>query len=166
MALAREVKALTAILADEQNEDKTAEELAAELIDALDETRAKQPRMAVVVRHRWSGPDYSLAVLGPFGARAEAQMRRVGEEACASLAHPGDGRAVAVPVYASPRAAWEVLKPPTAADLLREQVARDVAAWTPGSIWTGDDSDLRRCSCGVGPLDRAQHCPRHPKAVQ
>lgn len=164
MALTREVKALTAILADEQNEDKTAEQLAAELIEALDENRASFPRAAVVVRHRWAGGPYSLAVIGPFGVNATAQARRLSEDACMSLAHSGDGRAVVAPAYPTPRQAWDAIKPPTRAELLKEQVRRDLESWTSGSIWTGDDSDLRRCSCGVGHPSRAQNCPRHPKA--
>lgn len=164
MALVREVKTLVPILSDPDNESRTAEELAALLVDALDDLRAKSPRIAVVVRHRWlDTDDYSLAVLGPFGARAHGRAREMGEAACFALAHPGDGRAVPVPAYASPRDAWAVLKPPSAADQLKAQVAADVAAWSPGSIWEGDDSDLRRCSCGVGHVSRAQHCPRHPK---
>lgn len=148
MALAREVKALTAILADPANEEKTAEQLAAELIEALDENRASFPRAAVVVRHRWLGGSYSLAVIGPFGAGAKAQARRLGEDACMSLTHGGDGRAVIAPAYATPRQAWDAIKPPSRAELIREQVRRDLESWTP-ELWRPDDPPCPTCRCGL-----------------
>lgn len=149
MALVREVRALAAILADPENDRRTAEQMAALLVDALDEERATHPRIAVVVRHRWLSTDsYSLAVLGPFGARAHGRAREMGEAACAALAHPGDGTAVPVPVYASPRDAWNALKPPPAADLLKEQVARDLKDWSPG-LWTGSSKPCPTCRCGI-----------------
>lgn len=148
MALAREIKALTAILADEQNEDKSAEELAAELIEALDENRASFPKAAVVVRHRWVGGAYSLAVIGPFGVNATAQARRLGEDACMSLAHGGDGKAVVAPVYPTPRQAWDAIKPPSRAELVKEQVRRDLESWTP-ELWRPDDPLCPTCRCGL-----------------
>jgi len=149
MALVREVKALVPILSDPENESRTAEELAALLVDALDAQRASTPRIAVVVRHRWlSSDDYSLAVLGPFGARAHGRAREMGEAACAALAHPGDGRAVPVPVFASPRDAWMALKPPPEADLMKAQVVRDLESWSPG-LWTGSDEPCPTCRCGI-----------------
>lgn len=158
--LKREVSALAAILADPENESRTAEELAALLIGELDDQRAKQARIAVVVRHRWlDTDDYSLAVLGPFGARAQARAREMGEAACAALAHPGDGRAVLVPVYASPRDAWNALKPPPAADLMRAQVARDLEHWSPG-LWEPDGSPCPTCCCGLSP---GSYCRVHNK---
>ena len=147
MALVREVKALVPILSDPDNESRTAEELAALLVDALDAQRASTPRIAVVVRHRWlSTDDYSLAVLGPFGARAHGRAREMGEAACAALAHPGDGRAVPVPVYASPRDAWAALKPPPAAEGLKAEIRQQLADWTP-SIWASDSKPCPTCSC-------------------
>lgn len=160
MALVREVKALVPILSDPDNESRTAEELAALLVDALDAQRASTPRIAVVVRHRWLSSDsYSMAVLGPFGARAHGRAREMGEAACAALAHPGDGRAVLVPVYASPRDAWAALKPPSAADLMKQQVARDLENWTAG-LWTGSDGPCPTCCCGLSP---GSYCLVHKK---
>lgn len=148
-ALKRELAALLPILTDPENEDRTPEEIAESLIQALDDVRAKSPRMAVVIRHRWGATDkYSLAVLGPFGIRAETQAKGVGEAACSSLAHPGDGRFVFAPVFPSPSAAWEALKPPPAAEFMRAQVARDVAAWRPG-LWTEDSQPCPTCRCGL-----------------
>lgn len=158
--LKREVNALAAILADPENESRTAEELAALLISELDDLRAKSPRIAVVVRHRWLETDqYSLAVLGPFGARAQKAAREMGEAACAALAHPGDGRAVPVPVYASPRDAWNALKPPPAADVLRAEIREQLKSWTP-ELWRPDEPPCPTCRCG---LSSGRPCQVHSK---
>jgi len=72
----------------------------------------------------------------------------MGEDACASLAHPGSGRYVLAPMYASPQAAWAAIKPPPPSQLLREQVAADVAAWAPESVWA-DGVARPTCRCGL-----------------
>lgn len=162
MALQRELKALLPILEDPENAECDSALLAELLIDALDRHRLQHPRMAVVLRHHWGteGTE-ALAVLGPFGTRADLTARRMGENACASLAHPGSGRYVMAPMYASPQAAWAAIKPPESTQLLREQVAADVAAWIPESIWA-DGVPHPSCRCG---LVGAKPCRVHPKAA-
>lgn len=163
MVLKRELSAILPILSDPANEERTAEEIGEAVILALDEIRAKHNRLAVVVRHRWSrGDDYSLAVLGPYGARAVAEAKRMGEAACISLARPGDGMYALAPAYPSPKAAWDELKPPPGADSLREQVRRDIAAQVPG-LWGDDPSPCPTCCCG---LPSGNPCLVHPKAAQ
>lgn len=158
MPLKREIKALVEILNAEENETKTVEDVAAELIDALDAVRAEKNRLAVVIRHRWHDGNYHMAVLGPFSTAGTVAAKRMGEAACVSLAHPGDGRYALVPAYASPKDAWAEIKPPSSGDLMREQVARDVAAWRPG-LWTDDTEPHPTCSCG---LVNGSPCRVHP----
>jgi hypothetical protein len=155
MALRRELKAVTEVLEDPANADLDSDDIADALISALDKVRAEHNRLAVVVRHRWNGGTYSLAVLGPYSTRSVTEAKRMGEAACVSLAHPGDGMYALAPAYPSPRAAWDELKPPPQADILREQVRSSLAAWVP------DDSKARpACSCGL----RGNHlCFVHPE---
>jgi len=163
MALVREVKALVPILSDEANMSRTAEELAALLVDALDDLRAKSPRIAVVVRHRWLETDqYSLAVLGPFGATAIKTPRQMGEEACYALAHPGDGAAVPAPMYPSPKAAWDALQPPSRAEVLKAEIREQLKTWTP-ELWRPDGTPCPTCRCG---LSSGKPCQVHPVPVR
>lgn len=164
MVLKREVNAIAAILADQENAQRTAEEIADLAISALDEVRAEHNRVAVVVRHRWStdGP-YSLAVLGPYRTRAVSASKQMGEAACATLAHPGDGRYALVPMYPSPRAAWEALRPPSRADVLREEIQAYVAAQGAGGELFADGEPAHpTCCCGLRP---GNWCMVHAKAT-
>lgn len=163
MPLKRELAAVTAVLADEANADRTADEVAEAAILALDEVRAQHNRVAVVVRHRWGpGDDYSIAVLGPYKTRAVAECRRMGEAACVTLAHPGDGMYALAPVYPSPRAAWEALKPPPRADVIRAQIQEYLDRAVPGHSLHDGCTSHPTCCCGVR---SGNWCRVHHKAT-
>lgn len=161
MALTREVKALTAILADGQNEDKTAEDIATEIILALDELRSKTHRLAVVASYAWKqGEEPSLAVLGPFSTRAPAAARGVGQ-GMAGTAKGGHGKWLLVPAYANVRAAWDAVQPEPGSAHERALEARlggfyrqYPAAYTPLA------GDWATCCCGV---KRGSFCLVHKK---
>lgn len=161
MALTREIKVVAAVLADEQNEDKSAEDIAEELIRALDDLRSKQNRLAVVANYAWKqGDEPSLAVLGPFSTRAPAAARGVGQ-GMAGTAKGGHGKWLLVPAYASVRAAWDAVQPEPGSDherALERQLGgfyrRYPAAYTPLA------GDWATCCCGVR---RGSYCLVHKK---
>lgn len=161
--LKREINALVPILSDPENADRTPEEIAESLIRALDAVRADHNRLAVVVRHRWGvDGEYHMAVLGPVGVRAMAEAHRLGQAAATTLAHSGDGRYALVPAYPNPRAAWQAIKPPPAAEVMRQRLAAEIAAYRPsGDPWDGE-MPPPTCCCG---LSSGNPCRVHPKAV-
>lgn len=160
MALKRELNALTAILADPANQDKTPDDLAEEIITALDDLRSKSHRVAVVANYAWTGGEPTLAVLGPFSTRAPAAARAAGE-GMAGTARGGHGKWLAVPAYANVRAAWDAVMP--TADETKERrldaalgrIFRDNG--TLFNPWTRDGPV---CSCGVKP---GSYCLVHKK---
>lgn len=164
MPLKRELTAVTQVLAEEENAERSAEEVAEAVIRALDEVRSEHNRLAVVVRHRW-GTDgaWHMAVLGPVGVRQLSAAKALGEAAAFGLAASGgEGRYALVPAYPNPRAAWAEIKPPSRADVLREQVARDIVAREPGlSMWATGQQAVPTCCCG---LLAGNPCRVHPKA--
>lgn len=157
----REIKAVAAVLADEQNEDKTPEDIAEELILALDELRSKSNRLAVIARYAWKeGEEPSLAVFGPFSTRATAAARAVGE-GMAGTFRGGTGKWLAVPAYANVRAAWDAVRPDPDSERERKLEAllggfyREFpAAYTPLA------GDWATCCCGVR---RGGFCLVHKK---
>lgn len=167
MALKRETTAVADVLADPENESRTAEEIAALAIAALDGVRAEHNRLAVVVRHRWGADGaWHMAVLGPVGVRQLAAAKALGESAALSLAHSGggDGRFALVPAYPNPRAAWGEIKPPAKADTVREQLRAEIAEREPGlSMWASGLTAPPTCCCG---LTSGNACRVHPEAVQ
>lgn len=160
MALKREINALLPILTSPTNQDKTPEDLAEELIAELDALRARTHRLAVVVRHRWLSTDRpSVAVLGPFSTTAQALAKRAGEDACVRLTQPGSGHYALVPAFATARDAWEVLKPPSRAEMIRRKVAADMEKAERG-LWARASGFHPTCCCGLGTQSR---CLVHPK---
>lgn len=156
----REIKVLTAILADEQNQDKTAEEIAEELILALDELRVSTHRVAIVASYAWTGEEPTLAVLGPFSTRAPAAAKAVGE-GMAGTGRGGTGKWLRVPVYANAKAAWDAVMPTP--DEVRERRLNEAL----GQVFA-DNGDLFNpwarfgpvCCCGVR---RGGFCLVHKK---
>lgn len=160
MALQREIKALTAILADEANADKTAEQLAEELITALDDLRSKSHRVAIVANYAWTNEEPTLAVLGPFSTRAPAAARAAGE-GMAGTARGGHGKWLAVPAYANVRAAWDAVMPTadeTRARRLDAVLGRVFA--DNGSLFNPWAGFGPTCCCGVKP---GSYCLVHKK---
>lgn len=156
----REIKALTAILADEANQDKTAENIAEEIILALDELRSQTHRVAIVTNYAWTGGENTLAVLGPFSTRAPAAAKAVGE-GMAGTARGGTGKWLRVPAYATARAAWDAVMPTP--DEVRERRLNEAL----GRVFR-DNGDLFNpwarfgpvCCCGVR---RGGYCLVHKK---
>lgn len=161
MPLKREINAIAAVLADEANEDKTAEDIAEEIILALDELRSKSHRLAVIASYAWHpGEEPSLAVLGPFSTRAPAAARAVGE-GMAGTAKGGHGKWLLVPAYANVRAAWDAVRPDPDSERERALEAQlggfyrqFPAAYTPLA------GDWATCCCGVR---RGSYCLVHKK---
>lgn len=155
MSLRREVTAVADILEDPANADKTPEELAEDVIAALDDVRAKSNRLAVVARYTWDGEKYHMAVLGPFSTRAETAALKAGEGFAGSAAHPGHGRFILAPAFANTRDAWAAIKPDRerrAALHLAE--ARKHGGWNPFAPLGPT------CHCGIS--KRRNRCPVHP----
>lgn len=147
--LKREIAAVAAVLADENNQDKTAEDIAAEMITVLDELRATTHRVAIVANYGWTGEQNTLAVLGPFSSRSPAATIKVGE-GMAGTVQGGHGKWLRVPCYANVRAAWDAVRPD--AESVREErlermlggVFRDNP--TLFDPWTREGP---QCCCGI-----------------
>lgn len=110
MPARREITTLAKVLNDEINVNRSAEEIAEELIQVLDDLRSDTHRVAIVANYAWTGEESTLAVLGPFSTRAPAAARAVGE-GMAGTARGGHGKWMMVPAYATVRAAWDAVRP-------------------------------------------------------
>ncbi len=124
----REVAAVAAILADPENENRTAEEMADLAIEALDDTRSRTHRLAVVGQIQFSeAPETThTVVLGPFSCRSILDTRdkflevlksgSAARTAGRDLAWDpktrlGRGRFTLAPAFARPRDAWDFFRP-------------------------------------------------------
>ena len=122
----REVAAVAAVLSDPQNESRTAEEVAALAIEALDETRSRTHRVAVVGQIRFGPQEMTHTVtLGPFSSRGVLDTREkfikavqggtAARDAGQHLAWDtktgtGTGRFMLAPAFFKPRDAWEFFR--------------------------------------------------------
>ena len=159
--LKREIDAVAKVLASPENQDKTAEQVAEEVVSAIDELRAKHNRLAVVARYTWDEETYHLSVIGPFSTRASGQAQQAGEGMVGSLAHPGKGKWMLATVYPSPRAAWDATKP---TDLAQRREAARIARMMRDDFdpWAREGP---QCCCGVRPDAWCyQHGRRNPPA--
>lgn len=159
MALKREINALLPILEDPANADKTAEEIAEELISALDATRAEHNRLAVVAQYSLDhGDTWHHAVLGPFSTRSESAARQAAEGFVGRPTQPGQGRFMLVPAYANTRDAWAAIGP-------SRETARELARIRRASGWNPWRPDGPVCRCGVRRTDvrDSGRCPVHPE---
>jgi hypothetical protein len=159
MPLKREINALLPILENPANADKSSEEIAAELIDALDDTRATHNRLAVVAQYSIDqGETWHHAVLGPFSTRSQSAARQAAEGFTGRPTQPGQGRFMLVPAYASTRDAWAAIGPSRALALELAR-ARRASGWNP---WQPDGPV---CRCGVRRTDPRDsgRCPVHPE---
>lgn len=159
MPLRREIEALLPILEDETNTDKSTEEIAEALIDAIDAVRAKHNRLAVVARYTWDQETWHLAVLGPISTRSEKSALDMGASMAGSTAHPGSGKFMLAPIYSNTRAAWEAIKPDD-----ERKAALKLAAIRKGSDFNPWASRGPVCHCGIRRADgTARPCPVHPE---
>lgn len=164
----REVKALADVLSSEDNSEKSAEDLAEELIVQLDEIRGKCNRLAVVANYRWSMDEKpTLAVFGPFSTRGLSAARAVGER-MAGTPQGGSGKWMAVPCYATAKDAWEAIQPPSERDIRMEELTdriRRFLSWqseVPRSVFDRWFDPGPPCKCG---MKGATWCLVHKKAV-
>ena len=172
MSLRREITALAAILEDETNTDKSPEDLADELITALDAVRAQHNRLAVLCNYSWDQENWHLAVLGPFSTRSRSAAAAQGEGIVGRAMQPGQGRFLLVPAYANTRDAWAAIKP----DEGERRAALSLARSRTESGWNPWDPKGPVCRCGVRrnplaseftgrPVDSGS-CPVHPERKQ
>lgn len=151
---------MTAILADESNQDKTAEDIAEELILALDELRSRTHRMAVVANYAWTGGENTLAVLGPFSTRAPGAASKVGE-GMAGTTQGGHGKWMLVPAYANVRAAWDAVRP-DAGSVKERRLEAALGGFQRQypTTFAPLAGDWATCCCGVS---RGSYCLVHKK---
>lgn len=164
LALRRELTAVADVLSEQDNADRTADEVAEEVIRALDEVRAKTHRLAVVTTYRWrTDEEPVLAVLGPFSTRATGAASVVGS-GMAGTPQGGSGKWMLAPAYASARAAWDAVRPP-------DKEARRLAAFLASirranpdnpSVWDPllPPGSGATCCCGIRP---GGYCRVHEK---
>jgi hypothetical protein len=147
MALIREINALAAVLSDPDNQDKSPEDIAEEIITALDDLRSQTHRLAVVAQYQWTGGEPTVAVLGPFSTRAPGAARAVGG-GMAGTAQGGSGRFMLVPAYANVRAAWDAVKPASKEEKRLERFLASVHREAP-TTWGPMSGYGPTCCCGV-----------------
>lgn len=127
MSRKRESAALSQILADPGNSDRTAEEIAELCIDALDEARGRTHRLLVVgqIQHHEAPGNHHTVALGPFSARGvldspEKFERATGGGSAAreagrglawdSKTGKGKGRFMLVPCFRTSRDAYDFFR--------------------------------------------------------
>lgn len=168
------MKAVADVLSDPENGTKTAEEVAELAIEALDDTRARSHRIAVVgqITH---GPqdETSTVVLGPFSSRGvldtEEKFQRATEGGTAARdagqhlawdvrTGTGRGQFMLVPVFRNARDAWEFHRGRGPA----ETIADAVTTHRPphlGPVCACGLADTGLCRWCSTPYTR--HCPLH-----
>jgi len=150
-------------LADPENSERTAEEVAALAIQALDDVRSRTHRLAVVGQIQY-GPqeETHTVVLGPFSSPllldSEEKFRAVLERPCTDAREPaeglawdpaskrGRGRFMLAPVFLRPRDAWDFYR----GDTIAEEVVHAVTA-LPRSITPA-------CLCGLKHIPPCRYC--------
>lgn len=124
----RERDAVATILIDPENEARSPDEVAAAVIEALDDVRARHQRFAVVGQIAFNEAPGTVhtVVLGPFSARgildSQAKLlralagpssaRNAGQDLYVDpKTRTGKGRFMLAPAFQSARAAWEFFRP-------------------------------------------------------
>ncbi|MFD3532011.1 hypothetical protein [Streptomyces sp. NPDC058664] len=161
----REIAVLEAVLADPENEGRTAEEVAALCIQALDDIRSRTHRLAVVGQIRY-GPqeETHTVILGPFSSPllldTPDKLRAVLEKPCTDTREQGrglawdptrkvgQGRFMLAPMFSKARDAWDFYR----GDTVAEEVVAAVAA-LPRSITPA-------CLCGLKHIPACRFCSR------
>jgi len=181
------LKKLTKFLVD--NTDMPDDEVAAAMLEIIDEERGKKKRILVVGQIQYEGQESLHTVaLGPYStagkldtlenwqARSEAHTAsraEGGKLAWDTSTKTGRGRFMIVPLLRTARDAWDFFRG-TAQEDAGEILEQAEAEWT-NSI-RGTTADVGPvCVCGlresswpthVNGIRVAPGCERHPKAVQ
>lgn len=150
----REIAALAEVLSSPENADRSAEEVAALAIQALDDVRSRTHRLAVVGQIQY-GPQQTThtVVLGPFSSPllldGPEKFKAVLERPCTDVREQGRGlawdptkktgagRFMLAPFFAKARDAWDFYR----GDVVAEEAVEAVAA-LPRSITPA-------CLCGL-----------------
>ncbi|MGA4942167.1 hypothetical protein [Streptomyces cinereoruber] len=158
----REIDAVASALADPENAERTAEEVAAAAIQALDDVRSRTHRLAVVGQIQY-GPQEPVhtVILGPFSCRgildSEVKFRKALEgplsarEAGQGLAWDpmrkrGRGRFMLAPMFWSARDAWDFYRGSEVAEEVVEAVSVLPRGISPA------------CLCGLKHVPPCRHC--------
>lgn len=179
MSRAQELKALAEVLEDPANADKSTEDISQLLIDAIDSTRSKSHRLAVVGQIYPEGASSPLTVvLGPYSSRSfdtpEKFQKVVGSPTSArteaqNLAWDikmgsGKGRFMLAPAFMRARQAWDFYRPE--ADPVKKNpmhllapppphITESIDRWEAGG-WAEAVSYPPACHCGM---------PDHPRTT-
>lgn len=159
-----ETNVVAAILSNPENSDLSAEEVAARVIAALDDKRAKTHNLIVVGRFGFEDQEVFQAAVGPLSTRAGKAAISVGERfAWDYKSKTGTGRFMLLPLLRDPGRAWDYARTQRA---FPEEIKDDLEAMVR--------DQLPPCCCGA-PLERHPSttsagdritinvCPRHPE---
>lgn len=170
----REIDAVATALADPENTERTAEEVAAAAIQALDDVRSRTHRLAVVGQIQYGPQDEThTVILGPFSSPllldSPEKLEAVLGRPCTDAREParglawdpksktGRGRFMLVPMFSKPADAWNFYR----GDTVAEEVVAAVTA-LPRSVTPA-------CLCGLKHIPACRfcgvayehHCPQH-----
>lgn len=164
----RESDAVAKILADPENSDRSAEEVADLVIGALDDVRAQYHRIAVVGQIRYTeAPEAThTVVLGPFSSRSSLDSpERFAKALKGRLAARTTGQDLAIdpktktsmarfviaPAFLRPREAWDFFRAEEWRDRLPrkrlENIQETIQRWEPG-LWA-EGAYGAVCHCGT-----------------
>ncbi|MFC8490744.1 hypothetical protein ACFUJU_08045 [Streptomyces sp. NPDC057235] len=136
----REIDAVASALADPENSERTAEEVAALAIQALDDVRSRTHRLAVVGQIQY-GPqeETHTVILGPFSSPllldSPDKLKAVLARPCTDARKPGQalawdpskktgaGRFMLAPMFGSARDAWDFYRGSAVAEEVVEAVS-------------------------------------------
>lgn len=163
---------MTAILANPENTQLSAEEVASRVIEALDDVRSRTHRLAVVgqIWHAEAQERPETVILGPFTARGildtqdkflkategGSAARQAGQDlAWDPKTRVGRGRFMLAPAFSRPRDAWEFYRRPDPPDPRLLRITESVQRWSAG-LWAKEGPPGPVCQCGL---------PEHPRST-
>jgi hypothetical protein len=140
---------VAAILSDQENQNRSAEEIADLVIDCLDDLRARTHRLAVVGQIALpQAPETThTVVLGPFSARGildtqekfrravqgGSAARQAGQElAWDTKTGRGRGRFMLAPAFMRPRSAWDFFRQEERIDPRFARITETISRWEAG----------------------------------
>lgn len=186
----RENDAVVKILADPENSERSAEEVADLVIGTLDDLRSRTHRLAVVgqIAFQEAPGTVHTVVLGPFSCRGtldtqEKFLRALEGGSAARTAGQdlyvdpknrlGKGRFMLAPAFSSPRQAWEFFRP-AEPDIPKRfaWIGESIRRWEAGA---GREAEIGPvCHCGTrerehqtsaGPVSTGP-CPVHGREAR
>ncbi|MGN6126741.1 MAG: hypothetical protein ACTHON_09265 [Humibacter sp.] len=186
----KENDAVAKILADPENSQRSAEEVADLVIGALDDVRSRTHRLAVVGQIAFpEAPETAhTVVLGPFSCRGvldsrEKFLKAVQGGSAARTAGQdlawdarkgrGSGRFMLAPAFQRGRAAWDFFRPEAAVDPRFARITETIQRWEAG-LWAGEVAYDAVCHCGTrdrvlqtsaGPVETGP-CPVHGREAR